>query len=172
MSCLYLDGDAGDNMRRRREPTPTPRHAYMPAAGKAEPGRGLAGTPYPITRCALWLCPDRHALLCVWRSVRWHACEQLSTAWSLATGTWEPRAPMPFESEAPTCALMEATGIVYCAEGDTGSGFASYNIATDTWTPLAADPGGRSLRLCIGCLQRQGVCCGRHHCLQQRGTGI
>ena len=35
---------------------------------------------------------------------------------------------------------MEATGIVYCAEGDTGNGFASYNIATDTWTPLAADP--------------------------------
>ena len=24
----------------------------------------------------------------------------------LATGTWEPRAPMPFTSEAPTCALM------------------------------------------------------------------
>ena len=40
------------------------------------------------------------------------------------------RAPMPFMSEAPTCALMAATGIVYCAEGDTGSGFASYNIAT------------------------------------------
>src|SRR4029077_20407114 len=26
------------------------------------------------------------------------------------------------------------------AEGDTGNGFASYNIATDTWTPLVADP--------------------------------
>ena len=58
----------------------------------------------------------------------------------LATGTWESRAPMPFTSEAPTCALMESTGIVYCAQGDTGNGFASYNIATDTWTPLAADP--------------------------------
>ena len=58
----------------------------------------------------------------------------------LTTGMWEPRAPMPFTSEAPTCALMDSTGIVYCAEGDTGSGFASYNIATDTWTPLAADP--------------------------------
>jgi Kelch motif len=49
---------------------------------------------------------------------------------------------MPFTSEAPTCALMEDTGIVYCAEGDTGSGFASYNIATDSWTSLAAIPGG------------------------------
>ena len=47
---------------------------------------------------------------------------------------------MPFTSEAPTCALMESTGIVYCAQGDTGNGFASYDIASDSWTPLAADP--------------------------------
>ncbi len=60
----------------------------------------------------------------------------------LATGMWQPLAAMPFTSEAPTCALMESTGIVYCAEGDTGSGFASYNIATDTWTSLASIPGG------------------------------
>ena len=40
------------------------------------------------------------------------------TGIDLATGMWEPRASMPFESEAPTCALMESTGIVYCAEGD------------------------------------------------------
>src|SRR5262249_45901840 len=59
----------------------------------------------------------------------------------LATGMWEARAAMPFTSEAPTCALMESTGIVYCAEGDTGTGFASYNIATDTWTSLASVPG-------------------------------
>jgi hypothetical protein len=60
----------------------------------------------------------------------------------IATGLWESRAPMIFASEAPTCALMASTGIVYCTEGDTGSGFASYNIATDTWTPLASIPGG------------------------------
>ena len=58
----------------------------------------------------------------------------------IATGMWQARAPMPFTSEAPTCALMASTGIVYCAEGDTGNGFASYDIATDTWTPLASDP--------------------------------
>ena len=58
----------------------------------------------------------------------------------LATGMWESRAPMPFTSEAPTCALMEATGIVYCAEGDTGNGFAAYDIAANSWTSLAADP--------------------------------
>ena len=60
----------------------------------------------------------------------------------LATGVWQPRAAMPFTSEAPTCALMASTGIVYCTEGDTGSGFASYNIATDSWTSLASIPGG------------------------------
>src|SRR5262249_20727678 len=37
----------------------------------------------------------------------------------LATGMWEARAAMPFTSEAPTCALMASTGIVYCTEGDT-----------------------------------------------------
>ena len=60
----------------------------------------------------------------------------------LATGMWQSRAAMPFTSEAPTCALMASTGIVYCTEGDTGSGFASYNIATNTWTPLASITGG------------------------------
>jgi hypothetical protein len=58
----------------------------------------------------------------------------------LGTGMWESRAPMPFTSEAPTCALMESTGIVYCAEGDLGNSFASYNIASDSWTLLANTP--------------------------------
>ena len=91
----------------------------------------------------------------------------------IATGVWQPRAAMPFTSEAPTCALMTATGIVYCAEGDTGAGFASYNIATDTWTPLAAVPVGEPLRLGLWCIQWQGVCSGRHLVLpsvQSRST--
>ena len=58
----------------------------------------------------------------------------------LATGVWEPRAPMPFSGEAPTCALMESTGIVYCADGNATNSFAAYNIASDTWTSLAPDP--------------------------------
>jgi hypothetical protein len=81
----------------------------------------------------------------------------------LSTGNWEPRAPMPFSGEAPTCALDEPNGIVYCADGLATNSFASYNIATNTWTTLAA----RSicygpLRFCIGCFQRQSVCRGRH----------
>jgi len=37
---------------------------------------------------------------------------------------------------------MPGTDLVYCAEGDTGSGFASYNITTGAWIPLAPVPGG------------------------------
>src|SRR4029079_6117344 len=60
----------------------------------------------------------------------------------LATGMWQPRASMPFSSEAPTCALMPGTNFVYCTEGDTGSGFERYDIAGDSWTSLASIPGG------------------------------
>jgi hypothetical protein len=60
--------------------------------------------------------------------------------YNLASGVWTALAPMPFTSEAPTCALMASTGLVYCAEGDTGTGFASYSIAGNTWTPLANVP--------------------------------
>ena len=49
---------------------------------------------------------------------------------------------MPFTSEAPTCAIVAGTGFVYCTEGDTGSGFARYDIVTNTWTSLAPIPGG------------------------------
>ena len=58
----------------------------------------------------------------------------------IATGTWQARAPMPHTAIAPTCALMEATGIVYCGLGYTNNGFAAYNIASDTWTSLAQSP--------------------------------
>jgi hypothetical protein len=47
---------------------------------------------------------------------------------------------MPFSGEAPTCSLMTDTGIVYCADGTAGNELAAYDIATDTWTPLASDP--------------------------------
>jgi hypothetical protein len=57
----------------------------------------------------------------------------------LATGTWESRAPMPFGGEAPTCALDESSGIIYCADGITSNSFAAYDIAADSWTPLAPD---------------------------------
>src|SRR5205814_68752 len=48
-------------------------------------------------------------------------------SYNIASGTWTSRAPMPFGGEAPTCALMESTGIVYCADGQTSNSFASYD---------------------------------------------
>ncbi len=58
----------------------------------------------------------------------------------IATGVWEALAPMPSNAESPTCALMEATGVIYCGFGRLRQGFAAYNIATNTWTSLAPVP--------------------------------
>ena len=96
------------------------------------PGPWMAASPYPTT-IGRYGFAQTATYLYVFGGVsdgtRVNAVNRLN----LATGMWESRAPMPFTSEAPTCALMEDTGIVYCAEGDTGNSFASYNIATDNW---------------------------------------
>jgi hypothetical protein len=131
-------------------PTPTPT-ATATATGtpSATPTCTPGGTPGPWSTASPYPIPDvrygfaqtaTHFYVFggVSNGTRVNSVNRLV----LATGMWESRAPMPFTSEAPTCALMASTGIVYCTEGDTGSGFASYNIATDTWTPLASIPGG------------------------------
>ena len=84
----------------------------------------------------------------------------------IATGMWQSRAPMPFTSEAPTCALMAATDFVYCTEGDTGSGFASLQHRHQQLDATGFHTRWGSLRFCFGCVQWQGVCSGRHHRLQ------
>ena len=48
---------------------------------------------------------------------------------------------MPFAGEGPTCAY-NTNGKVYCTGGNSGNGFASYDIGTDTWTTLASIPTG------------------------------
>src|SRR5206468_7237293 len=116
--------------------TPTPT-----CVGGGTPGPWSTASPYPITDVRYAFAQTATHLYVfggVSNGTRVNNVNRLV----LATGMWEARAAMPFTSEAPTCALMASTGIVYCAEGDTGSGFASYNIATDTWTPLASIPGG------------------------------
>ena len=90
----------------------------------------------------------------------------------IATGMWQSRASMPFTSEAPTCALMASTGIVYCTEGDTGSGFASLQHRHRHLDATGFHTRWGSLRFCFGCVQWQGVCSGRHDRLRQRGTGV
>jgi hypothetical protein len=120
-------------------PTPTPTATPTCPAGGGAAGPWTAGNPYPLNIVRYGFAQTAthfYVFAGVADGTRVTAVNRMN----LATGTWEPRAPMPWESEAPTCALMESTGIVYCAEGDLGNQFASYNIATDTWTPLASDP--------------------------------
>ncbi len=118
-------------------PTPSP---TCTAGGT--PGPWMSGMPYPafIVRYGF---AQTATHFYVFGGVDNGAQVNAVNRMDLATGVWQSRAPMPFAgSEAPTCALMESTGIVYCAQGDTGNGFAAYNIATDTWTPLANTPNG------------------------------
>jgi Kelch motif protein/dockerin type I repeat protein len=110
----------------------------LPAPSEAT-GPWTLGTPYPTTIVRYGFAQtatDFYVFGGVSDGTRVNNVNRMD----IATGVWQSRAPMPFTSEAPTCALMASTGIVYCAEGDTGNGFASYNIATDTWTTLAPDP--------------------------------
>src|SRR5262249_30398997 len=119
-------------------PTPTPTPTCTPGG---TPGPWSTASPYPITDVRYGFAQTAthfYVFGGVSNGTRVNNVNRLD----LATGMWQARASMPFSSEAPTCALMASTGIVYCTEGDTGSGFASYNIATDTWTPLASIPGG------------------------------
>ena len=118
-------------------PTPTPTPTCTPGG---TPGAWSQATPYPIPDVRYgWAQTATHFY--VFGGVSDGTRVNNVYRMDIATGAWQVRAPMPFTSEAPTCAHMESTGLVYCTEGDTGGGFASYNIATDSWTPLAS-PGG------------------------------
>ena len=88
------------------------------------------------------------------RSIAW--------IWPPGRGNRARRCPLPVKRLLARLWNLPASFIAH--EGDTGNGFASYNIATDTWTPLASRSlCDGSLWLCIGRLQRQGVCGGWHH---------
>jgi len=127
--------------------TPTPTPSASPTCPPGSPngaaGPWTAGTAYPTTIVRYGFAQTSTRLY-VFGGVDNGAITPAVNRMDLATGTWEPRAAMPFSSEGPTCALDEAAGLVYCAEGADGAGggnqFASYNIATDSWTPLAPDP--------------------------------
>jgi hypothetical protein len=125
-------------------PTPTATATATPTAtptctARATPGPWIAANPYPTT-IARYGFAQTATHFYVFGGVSDNTSVNAVNRLDLATGIWESRAPMPFTSEAPTCALMADTGIVYCAQGDTGNGFASYDIATDAWTSLASDP--------------------------------
>ena len=148
--------------------TPTPTPTCTPGG---TPGPWSQATPYPIPNVRYgWAQTATHFY--VFGGVSDGTRVNNVYRMDIATGAWQPRAPMPFTSEAPTCALMESTGLVYCTEGDTGSGFASYNIATDTWAPLAAIPGGDHYGSASGAFNGKVFVAGgtTGHC--QHGPGI
>ena len=147
-------------------PSPTP---TCPPGGS--PGPWSTATPYPITDVRYGFAQTAthfYVFGGVSNGTRVNNVNRLD----LATGMWQSRAAMPFTSEAPTCALMASTGIVYCTEGDTGSGFASYNIATNTWTPLASIPGGDHYGSASGAFNGKVFVAGGTTALRQRGTGV
>src|SRR5204863_4270607 len=120
--------------------TPTPGVSPTPGCTPVPPGPWTAGSPYPITIVRYGFAQTATHFY-VFGGVSDGSRVNNVNRLVLATGMWESRAQMPFASEAPTCALMASTGIVYCTEGDTGNGFAAYNIASNSWSSLAAIPG-------------------------------
>jgi N-acetylneuraminic acid mutarotase len=120
-------------------PTPTPT-ATCPPGGPDAPGPWTGGNPYPITIARYGFAQTAtHFYVFGGVSDNGNRVNNVNRM-DLSTGTWESRAPMPFTSQAPTCALDASSGIVYCAEGDTGNGFAAYDTNADTWTSLANTP--------------------------------
>jgi N-acetylneuraminic acid mutarotase len=119
--------------------TPTPTPTCPPGAPQGGPGPWTAGDSYPTTIVRYGFVQTATDFY-VFGGVDNGSTTNAVNRYNIATGSWTSLSPMPFSGEAPTCALMADTGIVYCADGATSNSFASYDIATDTWTPLAPDP--------------------------------
>jgi hypothetical protein len=116
--------------------TPTPTPTCTPGGG---PGPWTAGTAYPTTIVRYGFAQTATHFY-VFGGVDNGAITGAVNRMDLSTGNWEPRAASPIAGEAPTCALDESAGIVYCTDGTNGSGFFSYDIAADSWTTLASIP--------------------------------
>ena len=118
-------------------PTPTP--TCIPGSPNGAAGPWTAGTAYPTTIVRYGFVQTSTHFY-VFGGVDNGSTTSAVNRMDLSTGNWEPRAPMPFSGEAPTCALDASTGIAYCADGFATNAFAAYDTNTDTWTPLAPDP--------------------------------
>jgi N-acetylneuraminic acid mutarotase len=118
-------------------PTPTP---TCPPGGRGGAGVWTPGNPYPSTIVRYGFAQTATHFY-VFGGVDNGAIVNTVNRMDLATGVWEPRAAMPtIGGEAPTCALDATAGMVYCTDGNDGSGFFSYDIASDTWNTLASIP--------------------------------
>ena len=152
-------------MRRRR-------HAYPDADRQPDvhpggtPGPWTAGNAYPLNDVRYGFAQTATHFY-VFGGVADGSRVNNVNRMDLASGTWQPRAPMPFTSEAPTCALdgihwhrllrggrhrQRLRQLQHCHRHLDLVGCRSLCYG--------------SLRLCIGRLQREGVCRGWHHLLQ------
>ena len=122
-------------------PTPTAT-ATCPPGGNPTGAAGpwTAGTAYPTTIVRYGFAQTATHFY-VFGGVDNGSITNAVNRMDLSTGVWEPRAAMPtVGGEALTCALDATAGIVYCTDGSNGSGFFSYDIASDSWTTLASIP--------------------------------
>jgi hypothetical protein len=120
-------------------PTPTPSPTCPPGSPNGAAGPWTAGTAYPTTIVRYGFVQTATHFY-VFGGVDNGFTTSAVNRMDLSTGNWEPRAPMPFSGEAPTCALDPTSGVVYCADGFATNAFASYDIGADSWTNLAPDP--------------------------------
>jgi len=121
-------------------PTPTPTATPTCPPGGGATGPWTAGNPYPTTIVRYGFVQTATHFY-VFGGVDNGAVVNAVNRMDLSTGNWEPRAAMPtIGGEAPTCALDASAGMVYCTDGLNGSGFFSYDIASDTWATLASIP--------------------------------
>jgi hypothetical protein len=120
--------------------SPTPSPTCPPGNPTGAAGPWTAGNPYPTTIVRYGFAQTATHFY-VFGGVDNGAITNAVNRMDLSTGVWEPRAAMPtIGGEAPTCALDATAGVVYCTDGTNGSGFFSYDIATDTWNTLASIP--------------------------------
>ena len=118
MSWLYRNDNAGVNLRRRRiTDADGNSDTNVPTGGLAQPVPWTAGNPYPTTIVRYGFAQTATHFY-VFGGVDNGAITNAVNRMDLSTGNWEPRAASPIAGEAPTCALDESAGIVYCTDGD------------------------------------------------------
>ena len=111
MICVSLPAAAAT-------PTPTPTATPTCPPGNPNGGAGVwtAQAPYPTTIVRYGFVQTATDFY-VFGGVSDGAEVNNVNSYNIASGTWTPRSPMPFTSEAPTCSLDTSSGIAYCAQG-------------------------------------------------------
>src|SRR5262249_39293231 len=116
----------------------TPNGGPPPPPPPPPPGQWDTAAPYPQSdvRYAFAQSGEDHYVI---RGVSDGTRINAVNKYNATTDSWTPLAPIPVASEAPCGAMWN--GKIYVAEGDTGSSFQIYDIATNTWSAGPPRPG-------------------------------